>query len=231
MSSQPVRAGLATSPNDIELVRRILSGDTRAPETLMRRHNLALYRTARAILRDEAEAEDAVQDAYLRAFTSLEGFRGESSLATWLIRIAANEALMRLRKQRRLAEVIPIDPDNGEALMGEIPDTREAGPERSALNSQVRRLIERGIDALPDMYRTVFVLRAVHEMSVAETSEALGLPEPTVRTRFFRARALLRSSLEADMDEAMASIFGFDGERCDRIVAGVLARLAALRPA
>jgi RNA polymerase sigma-70 factor (ECF subfamily) len=213
----------------MELVRSILAGDPRAPERLMRRHNRALYRTARAILRDEAEAEDAVQEAYIRAFTSLDRFRGESSVSTWLIRIAANEALMRLRK-RRGAEVIPLEPDDAEALMGDMAREPETGPERSTLDAEVRRLVERGIDALPDMYRTVFVLRAVQELTVEETAAALGLPEATVRTRYFRARALLRSALDSDMDEAMAQVFGFDGERCDRIVTNVLARLAVIGP-
>ena len=222
----PTAATEPKAASDPELVERIRAGDLRAMETLVRRHNRALYRTARAILRDDAEAEDAVQEAYIHAFASLGNFRGESSISTWLVRIAANEALMRLRRQKRAAEVIPIDHENGEALMQFIPDEHEPGPERALLNAEVRRMVERRIDTLPDLYRTVFVMRAVQEMSVEETAAALELPEATVRTRFFRARALLRGALETDMDQALIDAFAFDGERCDRIVAKVLARFS-----
>jgi RNA polymerase sigma-70 factor (ECF subfamily) len=230
MSAQPALAG-ARPPSDVDLVERIRRGDARAMEALMRRHNRALYRTARAILRDDAEAEDAVQDAYIRAFRSLAAFRGDSSVSTWLVRIAANEALQRLRRHKRLAQVIPIDHDNGEALMRNVADDHDPGPERSALNGEVRRIIERGIDGLPDIYRVVFVMRAVQEMTVEETAAALDLPEATVRTRFFRARALMRAALEADVDQALVEAFAFDGARCDRIVERVLARMAIARPA
>ena len=230
MSAQPAVAG-AKSPSDVDLVERIRRGDPRAMEALMRRHNRALYRTARAILRDDTEAEDAVQDAYIHAFRSLETFRGDSSFSTWLVRIAANEALQRLRKQKRLAQVIPIDHDHGEALMRDIADDHDPGPERSALNGEVRRLIERGIDALPDLYRAVFVMRAVQEMSVEETAVALDLPEATIRTRYFRARALMRTALETDVDHALVEAFAFDGARCDRIVDRVLAHFTLARPA
>ena len=220
-------AAISRATPDLELVERIRKGETRALEALMRRHNQALFRTARAILRDDAEAEDAVQDAYIRAFRSLDAFRGESAVRTWLVRIAANEALMRLRSSRRRAEVIPIDHEHGETLMRDVPDDREPGPERATLDSEVRRIVERRIDSLPDLYRTVFVMRAVQEMSVEETAEALDLPEATVRTRFFRARALLRGGLENEMDQALVDAYAFDGARCDRIVARVLAALEA----
>ena len=228
MLAQPAVAG-AKPPSDVDLVEGVRRGEPRAMESLMRRHNRALYRTARAILRDDTEAEDAVQDAYIHAFRAIDTFRGESSVSTWLVRIAANEALQRLRKQKRLAQVIPIDHDNGEGLMRDIADEQDPGPERSALNSEVRRLIERGIDRLPDLYRTVFVMRAVQEMSVEETAAALEMPEATVRTRFFRARALMRAALEADVDESLVEAFAFDGARCDRIVARVLGHFAAAR--
>jgi len=230
MLAQPAVAAVPP-PTDVELVERIRRGDARAMETLMRRHNRAMYRAARSILRDDTEAEDAVQDAYIHAFRGLEAFRGDSSVATWLVRIAANEALMRLRKQRRMAQVIPIDHEHGEARMREVADEREPGPEQSALNSEVRRMIERQIDALPDLYRAVFVMRAVQEMSVEETSVALDMPEATVRTRFFRARALMRAALEGDVDHALVEAFAFDGARCDRIVERVLARMGAARSA
>lgn len=221
MSAQAALSAGRTS-TDLELVERIRAGDAVAMELLMRRHNRTLYRTARAILRDDAEAEDAVQDAYLQAFRGIAGFRGESSFSTWLVRIAANEALMRRRRLARRAEVIPLDHENGGAQRIEAVADPAAGPERETLNAEVRRLLERRIDALPDLYRSVFMMRAVEEMTVEETATALGLPEATVRQRYFRARALLRGALEHEVDQALLEVFSFDGVRCDRIVANVL---------
>ena len=198
---------------DPELVERIRGGDMRAMETLMRRHNRVLYRTARAILRDDAEAEDAVQEAYLQAYRSLATFRGESKLSTWLVRIAANEALMRRRRNIRMAEVVSLDPA--------IQAQEDHG------DSMLRRILEKRIDALPDEYRAVFVLRALEELSVEETAAALGISEATVRTRYFRARGLLRESLARDVDRTLEEAFAFDGERCDRMVARVLERIVA----
>jgi len=225
MSARPA-ATIASPHTDLELVELVRAGDARAMETLIRRHNRSLYRTARAILRDDTEAEDAVQDAYIQAFRNLDAFRGESSLSTWLVRIAANAALMRRRRNVRRSEVIPINHESGELLMDEIAEEQSAGPESQAIGAQMRHLLEQRIDALPDLYRAVFVMRAVEEMSVEETAAALGLTPATVRTRFFRARALLRSSLEQEVDNALLDVFAFDGERCDRIVAGVLGVVA-----
>ena len=201
---------------DIELVERIRRGDVRAMELLMRRHNRMLFRTARAILRDDAEAEDAVQEAYLRAYKALPGFRGESKVSTWLVRIAANEALGRRRRALRGGEVVPLDA---------IPD--EADPKDDMLRVEMRRILEMRIDALPEAYRTVFMLRALEELSVEETAAALQIPEPTVRTRFFRARGLLRESLARDIDRGLEEAFGFAGERCDRIVRNVMEAITA----
>src|SRR4051812_22120261 len=157
---QPLAQDLA---QDADLVASVRAGDRRAMEVLIRRHNRAMYRTARAILRDDAEAEDVVQDAYLRAFAALDAFRGDSSLSTWLVRIAANEALMRRRRDARRAVVIPlVDADLAtvENVRDETPDA-----EQGASNAQLRRILEQRIDALPDLYRAVFVMRAVEEMS------------------------------------------------------------------
>jgi len=175
-----------------------------------------LFRTARAILLDDAEAEDAVQEAYLQAYRSLDRFRGESKLSTWLVRIAVNEALMRRRKKSRGGEVVEL---NAEAM--DVDDGQE-GPEQAASRGEVRALLKNRIDALPDAYRAVFMLRALEELSVEETSQALDIPEATVRTRFFRARSLLRESLSLEIDRAFDKAFGFDGVRCDRLVANVL---------
>ena len=200
--------------------------DARAFEDIMRKHNRMLFRTARAILRDDAEAEDALQEAYVQAFRSMDTFRAESKLSTWLARIVANEALMRLRKSARRAEIVPIQPAATAQELEQVMDTdSDNAPDAAAERRQMRRVLESQIDALPDTYRAVFMLRAVEELSVEETSAVLGLPPATVRTRFFRARSMLRESLAQKMDLACEDAFSFAGERCDRIVANVLARL------
>jgi RNA polymerase sigma-70 factor (ECF subfamily) len=225
-------AGPVVSPAtpDAELAERAAGGDNRAFEAIMRRHNRLLFRTARSILRSDAESEDAVQEAYLRAWRALASFRADSKLSTWLVRIVINEALGRLR--RRSATVIPL-----EATMDDCdapPEDSIAGdevqqPERIAMRGEIRRLMEARIDTLPEAFRTVFMLRAVEELSVEEVASALGLPDATVRTRFFRARGLLRDGLSRDVDVALGDAFAFDGARCDRVVAGVLSRLAQER--
>ncbi|WP_246212082.1 RNA polymerase sigma factor [Usitatibacter palustris] len=217
----------STPQTDAEIAQRVAAGDTAVFTALMRKHNRALFRTARSILRDDADAEDALQDGYLAAYRAMHTFRGDARLSTWLVRIVANEALARLRKRVRLAEVIPIEPGSHDGAAAErVAADAAAEPERAAVSTQTLRLIEARIDDLPDAFRTVFVLRALEEMSVEEVAASLAIPEATVRTRFFRARAMLRESLARELDLAMDDAFAFDGERCDRIVAGVLERLA-----
>jgi RNA polymerase sigma-70 factor (ECF subfamily) len=207
---------------DTELIDLIRAGDLRALEALMRRHNRTLYRTARAILGDDAEAEDAVQEGYLRAYHALAGFRGEAKVSTWLVRIVANEALMRRRRRARTAVVVPMDAaapnEEWNTVMSDRP-----GPEQDASRAEMRKIIEARIDRLPESYRAVFVLRALEELTVEETASVLEIPEATVRTRFFRARALLREALAREVDRGIEEAFSFAGERCDRIVANVLA--------
>jgi len=216
----------AGRPGDADIARRIATGDHHAFELMMRQYNRPLYRTARSILRDDAEAEDVLQEAYLLAYRGIGKYRGESSLATWLTRIVVNEAIARSRKTSRRAQIIRLDGnadiDNGES---DMHDATQEQPEQAAIRAEARSLLERKIDALPENFRTVFVLRAVEEMTVEETASCLGIPEATVRTRFFRARSMLRESLSREFDLAIDGVFGFDGARCDRIVAGVLARL------
>jgi RNA polymerase sigma-70 factor (ECF subfamily) len=210
---------------DHELAARAAAGDGPAFTTIMRRHNRLLFRTARSILKSDAEAEDALQDAYLRAWRAIDGFRAEAKLSTWLVRIVINESLARLRRARS-AQVIPLDG----AAEGDYNDTEERmedddparQPEHVVMRAEVRRLIETGIDRLPDAFRSVFILRAVEEMSVEDVAAVLDVPEATVRTRLFRARGLLRERLSRDIDLALGDAFGFDGERCDRMVARVL---------
>ncbi len=215
---------------DVELAQRVAAGDEAALRHLMRRHNQALFRAARSILRDDAEAEDAVQEGYLRAYRAMGTFRGDAKLSTWLMRIVVNEAIERSRKAKRGAQVIAIDSGAeahaAEATVSANPDNE---PERLVARAQTRRLLEAKIDALPDLFRAVFVLRAVEEMSVEEVAQSLEIPEATVRTRFFRARAMLREAMSRDVDLAMEEAFSFAGERCDRITERVLARVAAMR--
>lgn len=220
------RAGLLDTPDE-ELARRVAKGDPAAFEALMRRHNRTMFRTARAILRDDAEAEDALQEAYLQAYRTIGGFRGDAKFSTWMARVVANEALTRLRKQVRRAAIVPLQ---GGVEVDEINPTTETsmdrGPENAARRAELRKLLEKRIDALPGAYRPVFMLRAVEEYSVEETAAILQIPPATVRSRFHRARSLLREGLASEVDLAYEEVFGFAGERCDRIVAGVMQRIA-----
>ena len=210
-----------------ELAALAARGDSGAFEALMRRHNRMLFRTARAILRDDAEAEDTLQEAYIQAYRSLASFRGEAQVSTWLARIVANEALQRLRKQTRRADIVPLlQPADGTQLEQVMDSDIDKAPEMTAARHQMRRLLESQIDALPEAYRTVFMLRAVEELSVEETAAVLDIPAATVRTRLFRARSMLREALAQKIDVACEDAFSFAGERCDRVVAAVLARLS-----
>src|SRR3954466_6937314 len=216
----------AADGSDQALVSRATAGDARAFEALMRRYNRMLFRTARAILRDDAEAEDALQEAYLQAYGSLASFRAEAKLSTWLARIVANEALMRLRKQTRRAEIVPMQSADAPEVEQVMDSDMDNAPDTRAARGEMRRLLEAQIDALPEIYRTVFMLRAVEELSAEETAAVLEIPAATVRTRLFRARSLLREALAQKIDVACEDAFSFAGERCDRVVARVLARLS-----
>jgi RNA polymerase sigma-70 factor (ECF subfamily) len=216
----------ATDPAaEADLVSTAARGDARAFERLMRQYNRTMFRTARAILRDDAEAEDALQEAYMHAYRSLGSFRADARFSTWLARIVVNESLMRLRKQSRRASIVPIQAAAPVDEVEQVSDDAMEKPESSAARAEMRRLLEAEIDLLPDAYRTVFMLRAVEEMSVEETAAVLGIPAATVRTRFFRARSLLREGLAQKIDLACEDAFSFAGARCDRIVATVLARI------
>lgn len=217
------RTDLSDATTDAELAARAATGDALAFERIMRRHNRLLFRTARSILKSDADAEDVLQEGYLRAWRALGSFRADAKLSTWLVRIIANEALGRLR--RHGAQVIPLATAM-DAMEPQMEAEPHEQPEQVAMRAQARQLIEARIDALPDAFRTVFVLRAVEELSTAEVSAALRIPEATVRTRFFRARSLLREGLSRDVDLAIDSAFSFAGTRCDRIVARVMAKIA-----
>ena len=225
--SKPLPGVGHASASDAELAKQVLAGDPAAFEAIMRRHNRALFRTARAILRDDAEAEDALQEAYLQAYRTLGSFRGDARLSTWLARVVANEALMRLRKNVRRSSIVPIQPGLAdEEINQRTQGSMDKEPETSARRAEMRKLLEQRIDALPNAYRSVFMLRAVEEYSVEEAAAILQIPEATVRSRFFRARSLLREGLASEADLATSEAFAFAGERCDRVVATVLQRLA-----
>jgi RNA polymerase sigma-70 factor (ECF subfamily) len=203
-------------------VRQILAGDGSAFERLMRRHNRRLFRVARAALGNDADAEDALQEAYLSAYRSMARFRSEASLSTWLSRMVLNECYARLRKSLRRQNVIPMAAnDDMDSIEGDGHDA----PDRVVGRSQMRALIERKLDALPEDLRIVFVLRIVEELSVEETAACLDVPEATVRSRHFRARSLLRESLASAIDTAERDLYEFGGACCDRVVAIVNSRL------
>lgn len=194
----------------------------------MRRYNTRLFRAARAILKDDAEAEDALQDAYLEAYRHIGDFRGDAQLSTWLTRIVITRSLMRLRSNSRHRNVVPIDDRaiaEGAQVEADVADEGAEAPAEALWRGELRKLLEKRIDELPLTFRTVFVLREVEDMTVQETAAALDIPEATVRTRLFRARAMLRASVARDMDVAAVDAFSFDGERCDRIVGNVLRRV------
>jgi len=228
MKAMTVLAAPPAAEGDASLAARVAAGDVAAFELLMRRHNRRLYRLARAMLRDAAEAEDALQDAYLAAYQSLAGFRGEASLATWLSRVVTNQCLARLRRQARRDTIVPMVamPQGDEMYAAPAAEGPEP-PDHALVRAEMRAVLERKLDALPEAFRTVFVLRCVEELSVEETAQCLGIPEATVRSRHFRARSLLRESLAREIDVAERDLFDFGGARCDRIVAAVNVRLDA----
>jgi len=232
MTMSAVRAA-APDDGDPALAQRVACGDLDAFGQIMRRHNRMLYRAARSILRDDAEAEDCLQSAYLLAYQAIGGFAGQAKLSTWLARIVINEALGRRRRTVRWGEVIPFEYVTESELLplaSGAPSATRPGPEAEAMRHELGLLIERRVDALPEAFRTVFVLRALEELSVEETADLLEIPEATVRTRYFRARSLLRESLARELDIAHDEAFAFAGARCDRIVERVLARLGSSPP-
>jgi len=225
-------AAVAAAPldtlDDDALVERARNRDGAAVRLIMQRHNRRLFRVARSVLHDDAEAEDVVQEAYVRAFTHLDGFRGEAQLSTWLTRIALNEALGRLRRRRITVGLKDIDAisGQGEARVIYLPSARQdSDPEAAAARAQVRRLLERAVDQLPDSFRMVFVLRDIEELSIEETASQLGLRPETVKTRLHRARRLLRQSLDRTLSAAVSEVFPCAGARCARITEAVLERL------
>jgi RNA polymerase sigma-70 factor (ECF subfamily) len=211
---------------DAELVRRARARDDTAFRTIMERHNRRLYRIARGILRNDSEAEDVVQEAYVDAFTHLDGFRGDSSLATWLTRIVMNEALGRLRRQRPSVDLDILESRRVEARIIPFPQAAASGdPERTMAQREILRLVERATDNLPDKFRIVFIARVIEGMSVEETADLLGLRPETVKTRLHRARRLVREQLDKQIGPVLIDAFPFAGRRCERMTEAVIRRL------
>ena len=212
---------------DEEVVRRVRAGEPALFEILVRRHNQRLFRVARAILKDEAEAEDVMQQAYVNAYTHLHQFEERSQFSTWLVRIALNEAFARRRKQQALASLTDVESDfsRDRAASMEEPQSTQPDPERQAYAQELQRVLEQAVDMLPDTYRTVFMLRDIEGLSTSETGEGLGLGEEAVKTRLHRARAMIRQSIRGRIGDAAAGAFQFHAPRCDRVVAAVLGRI------
>ena len=217
-----VSARRAGRPEEAELVKRALARDDAAFRTIMERHNQRLYRVARSILRNDVEAEDAVQEAYINAFTHLYSFRGDSSLATWLSRITMNEALGRLRRERPSVELN----ERTEAQIIPFPQTTtQDDPERTMAQREILQLVERATDNLPEIFRVVFVARVIEGMSIEETADVLGLQPETVKTRLHRARRLVHEQLNKQIGPVLMDAFPFAGRRCERLTNAVMKRL------
>ncbi len=212
--------------SDEQVVAQVLGGHTALFELLMRRYNERVYRVARAMVRDEDEAEDVMQQAYVNAYANLRQFNGRSLFSTWLTRIAINEALGRLRRKRRYE---PLD-DQSSKVEHAMTETSPGNPEQQALTSELRALLEWAIDDLPDGAREVFVLREVEGLSTSEVADLLSVSQDAVKTRLSRARGTLRRALTARVGSSTSEVFRFHRPRCDKVVAHVMARIAALPP-
>ena len=212
--------------SDEDVVARVLAGETGMFEIVMRRHNQRLYRVARAILRNDGETEDVMQDAYVRAYEHLDQFAGRAKFSTWLTRIAVHEALARHHRDNRYQELEPLSEQEGDPM--DRFASLAPNPEEQASNSEIRRLLEEAVEKLPDAYRTVFVLRDVEEMSTTDTADVLEITEENVKVRLHRARALLRKSLFARAGMERKETFDFHAVRCDRVVKNVFERIQQL---
>jgi RNA polymerase sigma-70 factor (ECF subfamily) len=213
---------------DAELVRRARDRDEAAIRSILQANNRRLYRIARGILRNDSEAEDVVQETYVQAFTHLQDFRGDSSLATWLARIAMNEALGRLRRQRPAVEWTSLPPGTLEAQIIQFPLSATSDPEKTMAQREIQHVVEHAIDELPEAFRIVFITRVIEGMNVEETAELLDLKPETVKTRLHRARTMLRENVEKKIGPVVMEAFPFAGKRCERLTDAVLKRLGVI---
>lgn len=218
---------LTAEMGESELLSGLRAGQSSAYAALMRRNNQRLYRLARGVLGDDAEAEEAVQAGYVRAFTHIDSFKGEASVSTWLARIVLNEAMTRQRRRRPTVDIDTVSEQalDTDAEPAAIGTRHEPSPEQALARREISRAIERAVDALPAAFRSVFVLRAIEQLSIEETAVSLGIPEETVKTRLHRANKLLRATLAENFDAIFEDAFPFLGRRCDRLVAAVLGQL------
>ena len=214
----------SASLTDAELVERVRGGETALFEILMRRHNQRIYRAARAIVKDEAEAEDVMQQAYINAYLHLHQFEQRAQFSTWLTRIALYEALARRRKKRP-EESLSMHHEEWFDAPGDRFESEQASPERQAYSRELGRMIEDAVDALPEAYRAVFMLREVEGLTTGETAEGLGVGEEAVKTRLHRARAMVRRTLTDRLGSSITQAFQFHAVRCDRVVAAVMAAI------
>jgi len=212
------------SLSDAEVVERVIGGETSLFEILMRRHNQRVYRVARSVVRDEGEAEDVMQQAYINAFVHLKQFERRAQFSTWLTRITLYEALARRRKKRPEESLSMHDEDLHEAAEAQL-SSAAASPERQAYGRELARLLEEAVDALPETYRAVFMLREIEGLSTAETAEGLGVGEEAVKTRLHRAKAMVRGTLTGRLGAAAPQAFQFHAVRCDRVVDVVLTEI------
>jgi RNA polymerase sigma-70 factor (ECF subfamily) len=217
-----------TSLSDGEVIARVRAGETMLFEVLMRRYNQRLFRAIRSVIVDDANAEDVLQEAWVRVFEHLDQFAGKAAFPTWVTKIALYEAFARIRASKRLTA---LENDEGEIM----PEAQRGmantdNPEKQALRTELSQALQSAVDGLPETYRTVFVLREVERLSTIETAECLNISEEAVKTRLHRSRALLRRELEARMGPALSQAYAFMGQRCDRVVAAVMQHIATLTP-
>jgi RNA polymerase sigma-70 factor, ECF subfamily len=223
----PAEVATSQEPlSDEEVVARVLAGETGTFEIIMRRYNQRLYRVARAILRNDGEAEDVMQDAYVRAYEHLDQFAGRAKFSTWLTRIAVHEALARQHRRNRYQDLEPMSEQEGDPM--DRFASLALNPEQQASNSEIRRLLEEAVEKLPDAYRAIFILRDVEDMSTSDAAHALEITEENVKVRLYRARALLRKSLYARAGMERKEAFDFHAVRCDRVVKNVFERIQQL---
>ena len=229
MSQPRAKQAPAAIFEETELVQRVLAHEAGAFRTILQRHNRRLYRIARAVLRDDTEAEDVVQEAYISAFTHLSSYRGESSLGAWLSRITMNEALGRLRYRRRAVDIATLNPTPTEAEIIQFPaSASNDDPERTMAQRQILQLVVQATDELPQVYRLVFFARVIEGMTLEETASLLGIKPETVKTRLHRARQLMRDQLDEKIGPVLLNAFPFAGRRCERLTGAVMKRLGLL---
>ncbi len=221
MGAKPAEIASNLALTDDEVISRVRRGETALFEIIMRRYNQRLFRLTRAVLRNDTEAEDVIQETYVRAFTYLHQFAGNAKFSTWLTRIAIHESLARLKRRKR---VIAFG-EESKLEEGMLVLESRSNPEEELTRRQLGQILESVIDSLPPKYRAVFALRDLQGLSTQETAECLQIGEEAVKTRMFRARALLRKRLDAKLGAGLRKLFQFDGERCDRIVNHVMKRI------